>query len=229
MIPIDDHGELRLDSLDAIARRGQRQGRREQPGSRTRSARSTPSSSSPSGRTSTARSWSSTQRRRRRTGRSTCRRSAATSSRSPRTRCAARPRSARSGDARAARRDVAVQPRRRHDPLGALRGDDLGRAAVQVRGRARSRSPRRTAFGAAIDYISAIGLDAIEQHEHELVAYAMEQLSEIDGRHGLRPAARPARRHRLVQPRERPPARRLAGARLGERRRSAAATTARSR
>jgi cysteine desulfurase / selenocysteine lyase len=37
------------------------------------------------------------------------------------------------------------------------------------------------AFGVAIDYISAIGLDAIEQHEHELVAYAMEQLSEIDG------------------------------------------------
>ena len=37
------------------------------------------------------------------------------------------------------------------------------------------------AFGAAIDYVSAIGLDAIEQHEHELVEYAMERLSEIDG------------------------------------------------
>ena len=37
------------------------------------------------------------------------------------------------------------------------------------------------AFGAAIDYVSQIGLDAIEQHEHELVQYAMERLSEIEG------------------------------------------------
>src|SRR5207253_2254850 len=29
-------------------------------------------------------------------------------------------------------------------------------------------------FGAAIDYVSAVGLDAIEQHEHELAAYALE-------------------------------------------------------
>jgi cysteine desulfurase / selenocysteine lyase len=34
-------------------------------------------------------------------------------------------------------------------------------------------------FGAAIDYISAVGLDAIEQHEHELVAYAIERLTEV--------------------------------------------------
>jgi cysteine desulfurase/selenocysteine lyase len=37
------------------------------------------------------------------------------------------------------------------------------------------------AFGAAIDYVSAIGLDAIEQHEHELVTYAMARLAEVDG------------------------------------------------
>jgi cysteine desulfurase/selenocysteine lyase len=37
------------------------------------------------------------------------------------------------------------------------------------------------AFGAAVDYISAIGLDAIEQHEHELVTYAMERLAEVEG------------------------------------------------
>ncbi|MEO5633444.1 cysteine desulfurase [Gaiella sp.] len=35
-------------------------------------------------------------------------------------------------------------------------------------------------FGAAIDYITAIGLPAIEQHEHELTRYAMERLSELD-------------------------------------------------
>ncbi len=44
-------------------------------------------------------------------------------------------------------------------------------------------------FGAAIDYVSAIGLDAIEAHEHELVAYAMERLQEIPGLTRLRPAA----------------------------------------
>ena len=36
-------------------------------------------------------------------------------------------------------------------------------------------------LGAAIDYLEAAGLDAIEQHEHELVAYALEQLGEIPG------------------------------------------------
>jgi cysteine desulfurase/selenocysteine lyase len=35
-------------------------------------------------------------------------------------------------------------------------------------------------FGAAIDYISAIGLSAIEAHEHELVSYAMDRLAELD-------------------------------------------------
>jgi cysteine desulfurase/selenocysteine lyase len=36
-------------------------------------------------------------------------------------------------------------------------------------------------FGAAVDYLSAIGQEAIEQHEHELVAYALERLSEVPG------------------------------------------------
>jgi len=35
-------------------------------------------------------------------------------------------------------------------------------------------------FGAAIDYISEVGLEAIERHERELVAYAMGRLAEID-------------------------------------------------
>ncbi|MHB8643597.1 MAG: cysteine desulfurase [Gaiellaceae bacterium] len=37
------------------------------------------------------------------------------------------------------------------------------------------------AFGAAIDYLEAIGLDAIERHEHELVVYALDRLAEVDG------------------------------------------------
>jgi cysteine desulfurase / selenocysteine lyase len=36
-------------------------------------------------------------------------------------------------------------------------------------------------FGAAIDYLHAIGFDAIEAHEHELAAYALGRLGEIDG------------------------------------------------
>jgi cysteine desulfurase / selenocysteine lyase len=34
-------------------------------------------------------------------------------------------------------------------------------------------------FGAAVDYISEIGLDAIERHEHELVVYALDRLAEL--------------------------------------------------
>ena len=36
-------------------------------------------------------------------------------------------------------------------------------------------------FGAAVDYITGVGLEAIEQHEHELVAYALERLGEVPG------------------------------------------------
>lgn len=36
-------------------------------------------------------------------------------------------------------------------------------------------------LAAAIDYLESIGLDKIEQHEHELAAYAMEKMSEIEG------------------------------------------------
>src|ERR687887_183222 len=44
-------------------------------------------------------------------------------------------------------------------------------------------SPIAEAVGlaAAIDYLEAIGMDAIEQHEHELVAYALDQFAEISG------------------------------------------------
>jgi cysteine desulfurase/selenocysteine lyase len=34
-------------------------------------------------------------------------------------------------------------------------------------------------FGAAVDYLSEIGLDAIERHEHELVEYALGRLDEL--------------------------------------------------
>ena len=36
-------------------------------------------------------------------------------------------------------------------------------------------------FGAAIDYLNAVGFDAIDAHEHELAAYALGRMSEIPG------------------------------------------------
>jgi cysteine desulfurase / selenocysteine lyase len=36
-------------------------------------------------------------------------------------------------------------------------------------------------FGEAIDYVSGVGLEAIERHEHELVSYALERLNDIPG------------------------------------------------
>jgi cysteine desulfurase/selenocysteine lyase len=34
-------------------------------------------------------------------------------------------------------------------------------------------------FGAAIDYLNEVGFDAIEQHEHDLAAYALDKLAEL--------------------------------------------------
>jgi cysteine desulfurase/selenocysteine lyase len=36
-------------------------------------------------------------------------------------------------------------------------------------------------LGAALDYVNSVGLDAIERHEHELLAYATEAVAAIDG------------------------------------------------
>jgi cysteine desulfurase/selenocysteine lyase len=36
-------------------------------------------------------------------------------------------------------------------------------------------------FGAAIDYLNDVGMEAIEQHEHELAAYALGRMSEVPG------------------------------------------------
>ena len=36
-------------------------------------------------------------------------------------------------------------------------------------------------FGAAVDYLEDVGLEAIEQHEHELVAYALERMADVPG------------------------------------------------
>src|SRR5512134_736048 len=36
-------------------------------------------------------------------------------------------------------------------------------------------------FGAAVDYLSALGMDAIAAHEHEITEYALERLEEVPG------------------------------------------------
>jgi cysteine desulfurase/selenocysteine lyase len=44
-------------------------------------------------------------------------------------------------------------------------------------------------LGAAVDYLSDIGMDAVAAHEHELVAYALERLEEIPGVNVFGPSA----------------------------------------
>ena len=42
-------------------------------------------------------------------------------------------------------------------------------------------------LGAAVDYLQAVGMDWVRAHERELVAYAYERLSEVEGLHILGP------------------------------------------
>ncbi len=42
-------------------------------------------------------------------------------------------------------------------------------------------------FGAAVDFLSALGMKAVHQHEQTLVAYALERLPEVPGLHILGP------------------------------------------
>ena len=53
-----------------------------------------------------------------------------------------------------------------------LRQDDLQRHPLQVRGGHARTSPVAIGLGAALDYLSGIGLEAIEAYEDELLAYA---------------------------------------------------------
>jgi cysteine desulfurase / selenocysteine lyase len=42
-------------------------------------------------------------------------------------------------------------------------------------------SAEAVGFGAAVDYLNAVGMEAIEQHEHELAVYALGRLGELPG------------------------------------------------
>ena len=84
------------------------------------------------------------------------------------------------GRARAARGDGAVQPRRRDDPLGRASTRTTFNDLPHKFEAGTPAIAEAVGFGAAIDYISEIGLDAIEQHEHELTVYALERLGELE-------------------------------------------------
>ena len=166
--------------------------------SRTRSARSTRSRSSPR--------WAHEQGAifvcRRRAGRaaharSTCRRSAATSSRSPSHKlCGPSGIGALWGRRELLEAMQPFLPRRPHDPLGRARAARAGASCRTSSRRARAPIAEAVGFGAAIDYSRGVGLDAIEAHEHELVAYALGRARRDPRHHALRPAGRAPRRHR---------------------------------
>jgi cysteine desulfurase / selenocysteine lyase len=44
-------------------------------------------------------------------------------------------------------------------------------------------------FGAAVDYLSSIGMEQISGHEHEIIEYALERLEEVPGLHLFGPSA----------------------------------------
>jgi cysteine desulfurase/selenocysteine lyase len=51
-------------------------------------------------------------------------------------------------------------------------------------------------FGAAVDYVNDVGLPAIEEHEHELLVYALEKLGDVPGFIGYGPS--PDRRAGII-------------------------------
>ena len=66
---------------------------------------------------------------------------------------------------------------------------------------------QQVGLGVAVDYLQALGMDAVRAHEEEITRYALDTLLSA-GRHGLRAEGRrrPRRRGELLVPR-RPPAR----------------------
>ena len=129
------------------------------------------------------------------------------------------------GEGGAARGDVAVQPRRRDDPLVALDRTSWNELPYKFEAGTPAIA-EAYGFGVAIDYFE-IGLDAIAQHEHELTEYALGRLGELDWVRIF--DRRSPRRNRVVRRRGHPPPRRRPDPRLGVASPSAPATTARSR
>ena len=104
------------------------------------------------------------------------------------------------GPGRAARRDAAVPRRRLDDRDG---HDGAARPSPPPPSGSRPAPADRPGgrAGAAVDYLTGLGMDAIAAHEHELTAYALDALHEVPGLRIFGPAtpSRPRRRD-LVRP-----------------------------
>ena len=113
------------------------------------------------------------------------RRSTATSWRSAGTRCSARRR--RGGllrRGRAPRRDGADVRRRRDDPRGLPRPLTWNDVPYKFEA-GTMQIAQQVGLGAAVDYLEALGMDAVRAHEEEITRYALDRLLEA-GAHGLR-------------------------------------------
>ena len=70
--------------------------------------------------------------------------------------------------------------RREHDPFRHLGEDHLPPGAREIRG-GHTGHRRGHRSGRGIDYLTALGLDRIAAHEHDLLVYATERLTAIPG------------------------------------------------
>ena len=105
------------------------------------------------------------------------------------------------GPLRAARRAAAVPRRRRDDRDRRHDGHHLRRRRRTGSRPARRRSPQAVGLGAAVDYLTALGMENVAAHEHELTAYALEQLADVEGLRIIGPEHRVERgRDDLLRP-----------------------------
>ena len=138
-----------------------------------------------------------------------------TSSRSPGTRCCGPTGiGVLWGRARAARRDAAVPRRRSMIETVTMAGSTFAPPPARFE----AGTPpiaEAVGLGAAVDYLSAIGMEAIAWHEKELTAYALDALSTVPGLRIFGPQVPVGRGGTISFDLGRhPPARRRAGARL---------------
>jgi len=90
-----------------------------------------------------------------------------------------------------------------------VRRGPLGRAAGALRA-GTSAIAEVIGLGAAVDWLTELGMDAVRAHESEITGYALERLGELDDGHDPRPAgAERARRARVLRREGDPPARRV--------------------
>jgi cysteine desulfurase/selenocysteine lyase len=84
------------------------------------------------------------------------------------------------GPTRAARGDASVPGRRLDDQ--AVENDHSTWAAVPAKFEAGTPAIAESAgLGAAADYLTALGMDAVRAHERELTAYALERIGSLSG------------------------------------------------